>query len=211
MLAGNSHAQKGKHAKQKPKEVPLKEAEARHAPGDTVGVVNGVVITYGDFNSIMSGYLKTFVARSNDNLVTDSLYTVIVDSSWDRAVSDIITEEAIAKRKLEMSDAEIKDSLYKHPPDYLARQFTDSSGRFHLEYMHQALDDPRNDSIVRMILGGEKVRLETEKLIASVAADDRTSANATSAAERERAFDAWLRHEKLAAKIDDRRTRFGFY
>ncbi|HWF43841.1 MAG TPA: SurA N-terminal domain-containing protein, partial [Candidatus Kapabacteria bacterium] len=73
-----------------------------HLPGDTVGVVNGDVITYADFNSIMSGYLKLFVQRSGDNVVTDSLYSVIVDSAWNKAVTDILTEQEIQKRKLEM-------------------------------------------------------------------------------------------------------------
>ena len=88
-----------KHPVQKgPKEVPFATAVARHAPGDTVGVVNGVVIRYADFMSIMSGYLRLFVARSKNDIVTDSLYTVIIDSAWDRALSDIIIEGAIAKR-----------------------------------------------------------------------------------------------------------------
>ncbi len=39
-----------------------KESEARHKPGDTVAVVNDVVITFSDFNSIMSGYVKEYVA-----------------------------------------------------------------------------------------------------------------------------------------------------
>ncbi|HZK76218.1 MAG TPA: SurA N-terminal domain-containing protein, partial [Candidatus Kapabacteria bacterium] len=138
-----------------PKEVPFATAKARHAPGDTVSVVNGVVIRYADFMSIMSGYLKLFVARTQNDLITDSLYTEIVDSSWDRAVTDIIIEGAIAKRKLEMTDAMVKDSLVARPPDFLRHQFTDSLGAFHPEYMRAGLNDPRNDSIVHLIIEGE--------------------------------------------------------
>lgn len=194
-----------KHSKKTPKEVPFSEAEMRHAPGDTVAVVDGVVITFQDFNSIMAGYLKTFVARTNNNLVTDSLYTVIVDSAWDRAVSDIVIEQAIAKQRVEMNDREVKDSLVHNPPDFLRSQFSDSLGHFRPEIMRQAMDDPRNDSIVRVIVEGERERLETERLAERVAPKARTPA------ERERMFDAWLRHAKLTAHIDDRRTRFGFY
>lgn len=208
MLSGASslvHAQSHHEpAPKKNKEVPFATAKARHAPGDTVAVVNGVVIRYADFMSIMSGYLKLFVARSKNDIVSDSLYTVIVDSSWDRAVTDIIIEGAIAKRKLEMSDRAVKDSLVAHPPDFLRRQFTDSLGVFQPEYMRAGLNDPRNDSIVHLIVEGERERLETERLAESVAPNK-------TGAERDRAFEAWLQHAKHTADIDDRRTRFGFY
>jgi len=200
-----AYAQSQKHpSPKKTREVPFATVKARHAPGDTVAVVNGVVIRYADFMSIMSGYLKLFVARSKNDIVSDSLYTVIVDSAWDRAVTDIIIEGAIAKRKLEMSDAMVKDSLVAHPPDFLRRQFTDSLGAFHPEYMRAGLNDPRNDSIVHLILEGERERLETERLAKSVAPNK-------TGAERDRAFADWLTHAKRTADIDDRRTRFGFY
>jgi hypothetical protein len=188
----------------KPKEVPFATAKARHAPGDTVGVVNGIVIRYADFMSIMSGYLKLFVARTKNDLITDSLYTQIVDSSWDRALTDIIIEGAIQQRKLEMTDAMVKDSLVAHPPEFLRRQFTDSAGTFHPESMQAGLNDPHNDSIVHIIIEGERERLETERLTQSIAP-------AKNGAERDRAFQTWLQHAKRTADIDDRRTRFGFY
>jgi hypothetical protein len=204
-VLSQAHAQSHKvPAPKKTREVPFATTKARHAPGDTVAVVNGVVIQYADFMSIMSGYLKLFVARSKNDIVSDSLYTAIVDSAWDRAVTDIIVEGAIAKRKLEMSDRMVKDSLVAHPPDFLRQQFTDSLGTFHPEYMRAGLNDPRNDSIVHLIVEGERVQLETERLKESVAPNK-------TGAERDRAFQNWLQHAKHTAEIDDRRTRFGFY
>ncbi len=187
------------------KEVPLKEAEARHKPGDTVAVVNGVLITFSDFNSIMSGYVKDYVAQSKNNVVTDTMYTAIVDSAWDRALSDILIEREIAKRRLELSVPAIKDSILLAPPDFLRMQFTDSLGTFHPEIMRNALDDSRNDTIVNMIVEAERVQLETERLISSIAKKGATEN------EREQAFAAWLKKAKHSATIDDRRTRFGFY
>jgi hypothetical protein len=192
------------------KEVPLKEAEARHKPGDTVAVVNGVLITFADFNSIMSGYLKSIVARTKNNVITDTVYTEIVDSAWDRALSDIIIEHEIEKRRLGMSVAEIKTALIASPPDFLRQQFSDSLGQFRSEIMRKALDDPRNDTVVSVIVESERVRLETDRLAASIAKSSITKKGATNA-EREQAFAAWLKKAKRNASIDDRRTRFGFY
>lgn len=206
------HAQIADSAKAtaKLKEVPLKEAEARHKPEDTVAVVNGVLITFADFNSIMSGYLKSIVARTKNNIVTDTLYTEVVDSAWDRALSDIIIEHEIEKRRLGMSVAEIKNTLIETPPDFLRQQFSDSLGTFHPEIMRKALDDPRNDTVVSVIVEGERVRLETDRLAASIAKTSIAKKGATNA-EREQAFAAWLKKAKRTANIDDRRTRFGFY
>ena len=177
----------------------------KHNKSDTVGVVNGVVITYGDFMSIMSGYLKAFVARSKDNLVSDSLYTVIVDSSWRRAVSDVLIEQEIRKRKLSMTDADVKAALIDNPPDYLRTQFTDSLGVLHKDIVKRALNDPASDSIVSVIVMGERIRLETDRLLASIAEKSHTPND------RDRAFEAWLRKTMAASKIVDRRTTFGFY
>ena len=206
MMFGATYAQSHKKPVQhKPKEVPFSQAVARHNPMDTVGVVNGTVIRYGDFMSIMSGYLKLFVGRSGNDMVSDSLYSVIVDSAWDRAVFDIIIEGAIVKRHLEMTDEMVKDSLVAHPPDFLRRQFTDSVGTFHPEIMRAGLNDPRNDSIVHLIVEGERERLETDRLKANVAP------TAPAGTERDSAFLAWVRHEERTARIEDRRTRYGFY
>jgi hypothetical protein len=200
-LSHGASAQSHKHEKK----VTQVAQPRQHAKSDTVGVVNGEVITYGDFNSIMSGYLKIFVKRSHDNVITDSLYTVIVDSSWDRAVNDILTEQEIHKRNLSMTEAQIKAAILENPPPYLRTQFVDSAGTFHHEYLTQALDDPRNDSIVQTILAGEQVRLETEQLWKSI------DPSATTESALARSYQAWLRKSRMTAKIVDKRTQFGFY
>ncbi len=205
-LVAQSHKKpEKKPASKKPKEVPFETQLARHSPLDTVGIVNGTVIRYGDFMAIMSGYLKLFVARSKNDIVNDSLYSVIVDSAWDRAVNDIILEGAVAKRHLEMSDALVKDSLLANPPEYLRTQFVDSTGTFHPEFMRAGLNDPRNDTVVHIIIEGERERLETERLEQSVVPHAKT------VSERDQEFLAWLRQEQRSARIIDRRLRFGLY
>jgi hypothetical protein len=186
-------------------EVPLKQAEARHKPGDTVAVVNGVLITFSDFNSIMAGYLKSIVTRTKNNVVNDTLYTEVVDSAWDRAVSDIIIEQEITKRKLRMSIVEIKEWIVANPPDFLRQQFTDSLRKFQAEAMRKALNDPRNDTVVEVLVEGSRISLETQRLVFSIA---KKGASPTDAANE---FEVWLKKAKRSATIDDRRTRFGFY
>ena len=159
-------------------EVPLKESEARHKPGDTVAIINGELVTFADFNSIMSGYLQSIVKRTKNDVVNDSLYTEVVDSAWDRAITDIIIEHEIVKRRLGMTVAAIKDSLVSDPPTFIRLQFTDSLRTFHPELMRKALNDPRNDTIVSMVVEAERVLLETDRLMASIAKKARPRKNA---------------------------------
>ncbi len=181
------------------------KTQRKHERGDTVGMVNGVVITYGDFNAIMSGYLKTFVARSKNNVVSDSLYSVVVDSSWNKAICDVLIEREIKKRKLSMTSIEVREAITKDPPDYLREQFSDSVGKYHPENLQQSLSDPRNDTVVQMLLAAEQVRLETERLIENVA----EQAHAKN--DSQHVFEIWLKKSRIAARIVDRRTAFGFY
>lgn len=176
-----------------------------HEPGDTVGVVNGTVITYADFNSMMSGYLKLFVKRSGNNIVTDSLYSVIVDSAWENAVEDILVEQTIQKEHLALSNSEAIEMIVQNPPDFLATQVTDAQGVVHRDGLRQALTDPRNDSVTRIVVQGERLRLENEKFRTWIAP------KATTGAARQQAYAAWMRKAKLSARIEDKRLAFGFY
>jgi len=199
-----AYSARGQSPNQGSRKVPVNQP-TKHLPTDTVGVVNDEVITYADFKSIMSGYLKIFVAQSGNNVVSDSLYTIIVDSSWDRAITDILTEQEIGKRHVGMTNAEIEDSLAQNPPDYLQKQFTDSLGKFHGDIMRKALADPRNDSIAAIVLSEEQVRMESEKLMNSFGPKN------VSPEEHRKAFDSWLQRAKKKAHITDYRIRFGFY
>ena len=176
-----------------------------HDPTDTVGVVNGVVINYADFNAMMSGYLRKFVKESGNNVVTDSLYSVIVDSAWENAVEDVLVEQAIQTEHLGLSDSEAIEMIVQNPPDFLAAQVKDAQGAIHREALRQALTDPRNDSITSVIVQGERLRLENEKFMGWVAPKAMTPAS------RRAAYTAWLRKAKTKAAIVDKRLAFGFY
>lgn len=185
--------------------VPFSELEARHKPGDTVAIVNGVLVSFADFTSVLAGYVSGYQTRSKDTAVSDSMYTVLVDSAWDRILSDIIVEHEIETRKLELSVSAVRDSLVEDPPAFLRQEFTDSTGTFRRDLLRVALNDPRNDTAAAVLIDGARVRFETERLISS--ATQKHPKNIT----REKAFEAWLEKAKLKAKIVDRRVRFGLY
>ncbi|MDP4200650.1 MAG: SurA N-terminal domain-containing protein [Bacteroidota bacterium] len=187
------------------KKVTRVKKSVSHALGDTVGVVNGVVITYGDFKSLLSGTIHEYVTRTSEHIITDSAYSLLIDTAWNKAVDDIIEEREIERRKLSLNDSELRAMVIEHPPDFLRTQFTDSTGTFHREILSNAMNDRRNDTVVAGILASERIRLETNRLIAAVTTKAKTEA------ERGRMFHAWLRRMRAEARIIDRRLNFGFY
>jgi hypothetical protein len=176
-----------------------------HAQADTVGVVNGVVITYGDFMSLMSGYVNEHVARTHTRIVTDDVYSMIVDTAWNRAVADILEEQEIQKRHLAMSDSEVRASLITEPPEFLRSQFTDSLGTFHADYLARAMSDPKNDSTVQTLIASARIDGEWHRLMKSILT------NAKSEDQKKHLYDGWLRRTKAHARMIDRRLNFGFY
>ena len=193
------------------------KSSKKHLPTDTVGLVNGTVITYQDFREVMRGYLQAYVAETKATVVSDSVFSRLVDSSWQRILSDIIIDQEIAKRGLTLSDSAVRDSLVVSPPPLIREHFTDSvTHRYYPEVFRAAMLDSRNDSLMAMIVGAEHLRLETERLIDDVvrtetlahAADKKRRRTPPS---RERIFEAWLHRMILAAHVTDRRSTFGFY
>ncbi|MDP4230967.1 MAG: SurA N-terminal domain-containing protein [Bacteroidota bacterium] len=146
-------------------------------PGDTAGIVDGHVIS-------KKAYVDMFleVAREEkDNegktkLTPEEKLLDIHRKTWDRLVIGAILEENIEKKGITTSDAEVRSSLEKDPPEFLKHGFVDSLGTFHREDYLQALRDPRNDSVVRnlvkLLAQDMQKRKLSNALIASITVTD---------------------------------------
>jgi hypothetical protein len=187
--------------------APKKKTEKKHKMTDTVGVVNGQVILLYDYRGILSDMIRQAARDSavKNGAVTPAQLTDFVNAAWDKTVEDIIVEQEIYKRKLNLSDAETKARILKTPPPFLVQQFTDSMGKFRPDVMQQALNDPLNDSITHIIISVEKINLEHEALLAAIAQDVKSDEAKITR------FNLWLKKQKLKARIDDRRVAFGYY
>lgn len=195
-----SFAQKKKPAKtQAKKEV---KPPKRHRGTDTVGIVNGEVIMLRDFKSVLSEIVRS---AASDSIVSEENWTVYVDAAWDKCVEAVVLQQEIEKRKLSLTDDEVKEHLVTNTPEFLVTQFSDPSGNFNREALQYALNDPTQDSIVQIVVGAERFRLENDRLMKSVAPD------AQSDADRQKLFAAWLNKQKNNARQIDRRIAFGYY
>ena len=71
---------------------------------DTVGIVNGTVIYYGDYKDMLK---QTIRDNQRDSVVSDTAFARYVNMTWDKIVLDILVEEEVAKRKLGLTEEQV--------------------------------------------------------------------------------------------------------
>jgi hypothetical protein len=201
LLAQETFAQK-KQRKTELKRVEKKTEPKKHLPTDTVGVINGDVITYSDYRTILADIMRQ---AARDSIASEADFTKWVDAAWDQCLEAILTRQEITKRELKLTEDEVKAELVNDPPVFLAKQFTDSVGTFYPEALHAALNDPSQQDVVTPIVAAQRMLMEEKSLKLSLAPEARTDA------EREKAYQAWLTKAKNQARTIDNRLRFGYY
>jgi hypothetical protein len=204
LLAQNSFAQKQPKSKAagEMKRVEKKTEPKKHLPTDTVGVINGDVITYSDYRTILADIMRQ---AARDSIASEADFTKWVDQAWDECLEAILTRQEINKRELNLSDDEVKAELVNDAPEFLKKQFTDSTGTFYAEALHAALYDPSQQDVVSGIVGAQRLMMEDRALKLSLAPQARTDE------EREKIYQAWLAKAKYNARTIDNRLRFGYY
>ena len=174
----------------------------KHKLTDTVGVVNGSIIRLYDFRELLSDITRS---EAPDSIVQDTEFTRYVDMTWERLVSDILIYQEIEKRKLGISEKELISRLIANPPKELKEDFTDAHGTFDGRSYEQFLRSSESDSVREIVLNYYHIQLEQENLLRAIA--PRTKSEKA----RNEAFAAWLRQAFKTARIEDRRTAFGYY
>ncbi|HYM20894.1 MAG TPA: SurA N-terminal domain-containing protein [Candidatus Kapabacteria bacterium] len=177
----------------------------QHKPSDTVGVVSGVVITLRDFHHELKQTMNDHLAEIKDRSVTDSQYTIFVNNTWDKMVGDVLLEQELKKRKIELSNNDVIDRILKKPSDAFTKSFTDSAGTFHPNALEHYLKQPGQDSLRDQVIGYYQMLFEQDDLVKSIAPKAKTDS------ERKRIVDRWIKKHAATADIDDRRPAFGFY
>ena len=169
---------------------------------DTVGIVNGTVIYYGDFKEMLK---QTIIDNQHDSIVSDTAFTRYVNTTWDKIVLDILVEEEVEKRKLNLTEEQVIKRLLAEPPDELRKQFVNTIGAFDRETCAKYLRNPEPDLARTRYVEYYWVKFEGERFYASLA---KKGANSD---ERMKAFTDWYQKKLTNAQIIDRRTSFGLY
>ena len=199
--------------------------------GDTVGYVNGKAITRKAYVDMFHEICLEMNHGKSDSLVGKEIVEAH-NKTWDRLVLGAVIEDSIEKKGIIVTDIEVRSSLESDPPEFLKRQFTDSTGKFIKEAYLKALHDSRNAAIMHTVIESMKSEMRKQKLsnvlIASITPCDeelwkeykekKGDTRQTFESEKEHLrseklkikeppfFEQWVSSAKTSAKIIDYRT-----
>jgi len=138
--------------------------EALGARSNNVGSINGKSISYQEFSGDMQRALDNQKAEGRD--IPEENMDQFRDQVWDAIITQSITDQQIAKFGIKVSDEEIRDNILgANPPEFLKKNFIDSTGKFNRSMYESALFDPRNkkalvqaEEVVRQQLLSQKLQ-----------------------------------------------------
>ena len=111
---------------------------------NNVGSVNGDEISYQEFSTALDRERQSRKAQTGRD-AEDENTEQFRDQVWDAVVVQTLVQQQFNKFNITVSDDEIRNAILSdNPPDFLRRNFIDSTGKFNKEAYQQALFNPQN-------------------------------------------------------------------
>lgn len=111
---------------------------------NNIGSVNGEDISYQNFSNFLDNAIENQKAQTGHDIDEEQM-DQFRDQVWDAVITQILTEQQIKKFGITVTDDEIRAVIVSdNPPDFLKRNFIDSTGRFNKEVYQQAIFNPQN-------------------------------------------------------------------
>jgi peptidyl-prolyl cis-trans isomerase D len=115
--------------------------------GDVVGDVNGRPIHSREMSDIIKNLSESQKQQMGRD-VDDESSQQLRDQAWNMLVNQILIDGEVRKLGLSVTDQELIDWVRgDNPPEFLKRQFTDSTGMFNRAAYESALSDPQNSAV----------------------------------------------------------------
>lgn len=114
---------------------------------DTLGVIEGKKITYQEFSELVRQQAEQYKQQTKQE-PDENTFRQIREQVWNNVVTQTLIDRETKRAGITVSDQEIVDWVRgDNPPEFLVRQFTDSTGQFRRDAYEQALNDPRNKEV----------------------------------------------------------------
>ncbi|MEE9225101.1 MAG: peptidylprolyl isomerase [Bacteroidota bacterium] len=131
---------------------------------NVLGAINGQEIYYAEFAELVRNAAENQKAQTGKEPEEEDL-RVIREQVWDQLVTQVLLGAEIDRLGITATDEEILDWVRgDSPPEFLARQFQDSTGALNRAAYEQALADPRNSQIWVQVESMLRQQRKQEKL-----------------------------------------------
>jgi peptidyl-prolyl cis-trans isomerase D len=139
---------------------------------EVLGKVNGQEISYRLFSEMVRRAEENQKKQQNTDL-DEETERQIRSQVWNQLVDEILLDQQIERLGITVTDQEIRDIVMgPNPPQFLVKQFTDSTGTFRRDAYVQGMSDPQNREawiqVEDMIRQEQKRRKLQSLLIATV-------------------------------------------
>ncbi len=104
-----------------------------------IAIVDGEEIAYRDFAGMLQQQIENQRRQNPDQEVNE---IQIKRQVWQGILDQKILEIQAEKAGITVTDAEIRDQLLNNPPDFLVKQFSDSTGRFDRKAYLEIITNP---------------------------------------------------------------------
>jgi peptidyl-prolyl cis-trans isomerase D len=114
---------------------------------EVLGKVNGKEVNYKQFNEMLRRASENY-KRQQGSEVDEETERQLRSQVWNQVVEEMLIEQEIERLGIKVTDQEILDIVNgQNPPEFLVKQFTDSTGTFRRDAYQQAMKDPQNQQV----------------------------------------------------------------
>ncbi len=118
---------------------------------NNVGSINGEEISYQDFSKILDQQREQQKNQTGKDIDENNM-SQFRDQVWNALVTQKLVEQQIKKYGITVSDQEIRDILLSNnPPEFLKKQFIDSTGKFNYQAYLQTIRNPQNNALLLQV------------------------------------------------------------
>ena len=147
----------------------------QQGPRDYVGMVNGTKITYSEFSALLKQQSDAYRKQSRTEL-DDETERQLRTQVWNTMVQQTLIERELERLNITVTDDEVREIILgPNPPQMIAQQFVDSTGKFNRAAYDQALQNTQNRQILIQIEGEVRRQRRLEKLQSLLFASTRVS------------------------------------
>jgi parvulin-like peptidyl-prolyl isomerase len=127
--------------------------------GSVVGTINGEEVSYQEFELRVKEQAD-MQRQQNPQAEVDE--NIIRQAVWDQFVEEALIRQAGQAAGIKVTQDEVLDIMLDSPPEYLTRNFTDSSGTFNRRAYLDVMTNP--DMIAQNIAAGKKAGMIPESV-----------------------------------------------
>ncbi len=144
-------------------------------PSDIIGKVNGRPIHYREFSELLKN-LSDAQKRQTGREADEEVSQQFREQAWTTIINQALVDDEMKKLDLKVSDQELLNWVQgENPPEFLVRQFTDSTGKFNRQAYEAAIRDPQNSAIWVQIENALRKQRAQEKFQSALLASIRVT------------------------------------